>query len=134
MLPSDWYGGRMAPEGFIKSLYADSTTGRGYSVGRENAEKLAEEGLATGLITTDRGDFGAQPAPTATAAAAARTHDRAPARTFRQDDATVRVARGAEFLPGVNIPRTHVPPPRGASAPATSPPPPGPARGPGVGL
>lgn len=132
----DWYGGRMAPEGFIKGLYADGATGRGYSVGRENAEKLAEEGLVTGLITTDRGDFGARPAPTATAAAPARTGDRTPARAFRQGDATVRVARGAEFLPGVGIPRTHVPPPRGASGPAVPPPPgAGPARGgPGVGL
>ncbi|MFJ1567699.1 zeta toxin family protein [Streptomyces erythrochromogenes] len=51
----DFYGGRMAPEAMIKNLYAQSATGRGFSIGRENAEKLAEKGLATALITTDRG-------------------------------------------------------------------------------
>lgn len=51
------YGGRMAPEGMIRDLYAQSSTGRGVSIGRDNAEKLAEKGLATGLITTDRGAF-----------------------------------------------------------------------------
>lgn len=123
----DWYGGRMAPEGFIKSLYADSSTGRGYSIGRENAERLAEQGLATGLITTDRGDFGPQPAPAATVPAAARA--------FQQGDVTVQVSRGAEFLPGVNLTPTRVPPPRGVATPTKPPPPgPGPSRGPGVSL
>ena len=54
----DWYGGRMAPEGLIKGLYAESSSGRGFSIGRENAEQLVEKGLATGLITSERGDFG----------------------------------------------------------------------------
>ncbi|MCX4539356.1 zeta toxin family protein [Streptomyces sp. NBC_01565] len=121
----DWYGGRMAPEGFIRSLYADSGTGRGYSIGRENAEKLAEQGLATGLITTDRGDFGPKPVPEAAPAAAART--------FQRGDATVRVGRGAEFMPGVDIPTTRAPSPRGVSTPPP-PAPSGPARGPGFGL
>uniref|UniRef100_A0AAU2JMV9 UDP-N-acetylglucosamine kinase n=1 Tax=Streptomyces sp. NBC_00049 TaxID=2903617 RepID=A0AAU2JMV9_9ACTN len=125
----EWYGGRMAPEGFIKSLYADSSTGRGYSIGRENAEKLTEQGLATGLITTDRGDFGPQPAPEAVDPAASRT------RAFRQGDATVRVVRGAEFMPGMDLTSNRPPPPRGPSTP-TMPPPsgPGPSRGPGVGI
>ncbi|MFD5638185.1 zeta toxin family protein [Streptomyces sp. NPDC127077] len=63
----DPYGGRMAPEVMIEDLYARSTSGRGFSVGRENAEKLVEEGLATALITSDRGVFpagrGTGPAP-----------------------------------------------------------------------
>ncbi|MEU4165934.1 zeta toxin family protein [Streptomyces sp. NPDC026665] len=53
----DPYGGRMAPEVMIEDLYARSTSGRGFSVGRENAEKLVESGLATGLITSERGLF-----------------------------------------------------------------------------
>ncbi|MDT9688395.1 zeta toxin family protein [Streptomyces sp. P9(2023)] len=123
----DWYGGRMAPEGFIKGLYADSTTGRGYSIGRENAEQLAERGLATGLITTDRGDFGPKAVPEAAVPAAGRA--------FQQGDATVRVAKGAQFMPGVNITPTRAPAPRGVPLPTTPPPPtPGPRRGPGVGL
>ncbi|MFE2304084.1 zeta toxin family protein [Streptomyces sp. NPDC059445] len=53
----DPYGGRMAPEVMIEDLYARATSGRGFSVGRENAEKLVEGGLATALITSDRGVF-----------------------------------------------------------------------------
>ncbi|MGW0971831.1 zeta toxin family protein [Streptomyces sp. NPDC002516] len=53
----DRYGGRMAPEVMIEDLYARSTSGRGFSVGRENAEKLVEGGLATALITSERGVF-----------------------------------------------------------------------------
>lgn len=60
----DPYGGRMSPDQMIKALYDKNTTGSGHSIGRENAEKLAEAGLATGLITTDRGTF----APTVSAA------------------------------------------------------------------
>ncbi|MEU6215625.1 zeta toxin family protein [Streptomyces sp. NPDC047023] len=157
----DWYGGRMAPEGFIRGLYADSATGRGYSVGRENAEKLAERGLATGLITTDRGDFGPRRQPEADAgwdgarqpgAAAAQARaaadpaaaaadpaaaaaDPAAGRGFRQGDAVVRVGRGAEFMPGVDLSRSTVPLPRGAGTSRGLPPAgPGPERGPGVGL
>ncbi|WP_137993566.1 zeta toxin family protein [Streptomyces vilmorinianum] len=123
----DWYGGRMAPEGFIRGLYANSGTGRGYSIGRENAEILAEQGLATGLITTDRGDFGPKPAPEAATPAANRA--------FQQGDATVRVSRGAQFMPGVDITATRAPTPRGVPTPTTPPPPaPGPRRGPGFGL
>lgn len=51
----DWYGGRMAPEGMIKDIYAQSSSGRGFSIGRENAERLVESRLATGLITSERG-------------------------------------------------------------------------------
>ncbi|MFB7248647.1 zeta toxin family protein [Streptomyces populi] len=53
----DRYGGRMAPEVMIEDLYARSTSGRGFSIGRENAEKLVEGGLATALITSERGVF-----------------------------------------------------------------------------
>ncbi|MEU9699771.1 zeta toxin family protein [Streptomyces sp. NPDC047981] len=122
---AEWYGGRMAPEGFIRSLYADTVTGRGYSVGRENAEKLAEQGLATGLIATDRGDFGPRPAPAAAVPA--------PSRGFQQGDTTIRVNPGAAFMPGVTIAPGRPPAPRGPAAPATPPPPvPGPTRGTGI--
>ncbi|MFD5814833.1 zeta toxin family protein [Streptomyces sp. NPDC127038] len=59
----DPYGGRMAPEAMIEDLYARGTSGRGFSVGRENAEKLVEGGLATALITSERGAFPTGPAP-----------------------------------------------------------------------
>ncbi|MGW2020018.1 zeta toxin family protein [Streptomyces sp. NPDC001927] len=123
---NDWYGGRMAPEGFIRSLYADTSTGRGYSIGRENAEKLAERGLATGLITTDRGDFGVKPAAPPVPGAA-------PAQAFQQGDTTVRVNPGAAFMPGVTLTPTRPPAPRGPATPTTPPPPaPGPTRGTGI--
>ncbi|MEU4088907.1 zeta toxin family protein [Streptomyces aureus] len=67
----DRYGGRMAPEVMIEDLYARSTSGRGFSVGRENAEKLVEGGLATALITSERGVFPAGRAPGAGLASAA---------------------------------------------------------------
>ncbi|MFD4047390.1 zeta toxin family protein [Streptomyces sp. NPDC058611] len=80
----DDYGGRMAPEAMIKDLYQQSSTGRGYSIGRENAERLADKGLVTGLITSDRGTFAAQaPAPVGLLA-------QAPA--FQQGDTTMRIA------------------------------------------
>ncbi|MCX5195015.1 zeta toxin family protein [Streptomyces sp. NBC_00249] len=78
--PDYAYGGRMAPEGMIKNLYAQSSTGRGHSIGRENAEKLADKGLATALITTDRGTFPTQAtAPTQAA-------------VFQQGDTRVSIA------------------------------------------
>ncbi|MER6216572.1 zeta toxin family protein [Streptomyces sp. NPDC001674] len=124
----DWYGGRMAPEGFIRSLYADSGTGRGYSVGRENAEKLAQQGLATGLITTDRGDFG----PQARAQGEPQAQAAAPDQAFRQGDTTVRVRRGVEFLPGVNLQAPLIRHPQGPTAlPAPQPPGQGPSLGAG---
>ncbi|MFD3936672.1 zeta toxin family protein [Streptomyces sp. NPDC058611] len=58
----DAYGGRMSPEQMIHALYAKNTTGSGHSIGRENAERLAGQGFATGLITADRGTF-ATPSP-----------------------------------------------------------------------
>ncbi|MFF9911553.1 zeta toxin family protein [Streptomyces sp. NPDC013457] len=129
----DWYGGRMAPEGFIRSLYEASETGRGYSVGRENAEHLAEQGLATGLITTDRGDFRAKPAAPPLPAAAPPVPNRPPARAFQQGDTTVGVGRGAAFMPGVTVTPTRPPASPGPVTPTTPPPPtPGPARGTGV--
>ncbi|MGW6568749.1 zeta toxin family protein [Streptomyces sp. NPDC054975] len=129
----DWYGGRMAPEGFIRSLYEASSTGRGYSVGRENAEKLADQGLATGLITTDRGDFGPTPPPAPAPGPAPSVAVPAPTRAFQQGDTTVRVRPGAEFMPGVAMTPTRPPAPRGPAAPA-APPPPGPAPTRGTGI
>ncbi|MET9321067.1 zeta toxin family protein [Streptomyces sp. NPDC003038] len=79
---SNNYGGRMVPEAMIKDLYKQSTTGRGYSIGRENAERLADNGLATALITTDRGSF-PQAAPTTTPHQAA---------TFQQGDTRLSIA------------------------------------------
>ncbi|WP_228989847.1 zeta toxin family protein [Streptomyces sp. DH8] len=61
----DPYGGRMAPQEMIRALYAKNTTGLGHSISRQNAEKLVAQGLATGLITTERGAF----TPTGTHAA-----------------------------------------------------------------
>ncbi|WP_406373929.1 zeta toxin family protein [Streptomyces sp. NBC_00647] len=91
----DRYGGRMAPEVMIKDLYARSTSGRGFSVGRENAEKLVEAGLATGLITSDRGAF---TAGRGTGAAPASGLGAAPA--HRQGDATIRVAAAGRLRSG----------------------------------
>ncbi|MFJ3855368.1 zeta toxin family protein [Streptomyces sp. NPDC090085] len=79
----DPYGGRMSPEGMIRALYGKATTGSGRSIGRENAEKLAEAGLATGLITTDRGTF----APTVSAATGPYR-----AVTFQRGETTLGIA------------------------------------------
>ncbi|MEU6478960.1 zeta toxin family protein [Streptomyces sp. NPDC047017] len=103
----DWYGGRMAPEGLITDLYARSTTGHGHSIGRENAEKLVAGGLATGLITSDRG-----------LPARASTPGPSAAQGFRQGDALVRIAAagrlrsGAATATGMPGPRTATPAPR----------------------
>ncbi|MET7987927.1 MULTISPECIES: zeta toxin family protein [unclassified Streptomyces] len=91
----DRYGGRMAPEVMIEDLYARSTSGRGFSVGRENAEKLVEGGLATALITSERGAF-ASGRTTGTAPASGL--DASPA--HRQGDATIRVAAAARLRSG----------------------------------
>ncbi|MFD4915594.1 zeta toxin family protein [Streptomyces virginiae] len=93
------YGGRMAPEAMIKDLYARSGTGRGVSIGRENAEKLADAGLATALITTDRGTF-----PKATA----KTVTQAP--VFQQGEARISVAAAGRLRS-----------PRAGTAPAAPP-------------
>ncbi|MGD1223376.1 zeta toxin family protein [Streptomyces krungchingensis] len=98
----DRYGGRMAPEDMIKDLYARSTSGRGFSVGRENAEKLVASGLATGLITSERGDFPAVPggpgAPADRTARAGLGTGAAPA--FREGDAVLRVAAAGRLRSG----------------------------------
>ncbi|MER5469633.1 zeta toxin family protein [Streptomyces sp. NPDC002685] len=91
----DPYGGRMAPEAMIKDLYARSTSGRGFSVGRENAEKLVEGGLATGLITSERGTFTAGRG-TGTAAVSGLGASAA----HRQGDATIRVAAAGRLRSG----------------------------------
>ncbi|MFG2882148.1 zeta toxin family protein [Streptomyces sp. NPDC048297] len=126
----DWYGGRMAPEGLIQDLYARSTTGRGHSIGRENAEKLVSGGLATGLITSDRGTFPARASTPGTAA-----------QSFQQGDAVVRIAAAGRLRspsatgtgtgtgkgvgtgtgagPGASAARTTTP---GAKAPVVPPP------------
>ncbi|MFF3452141.1 zeta toxin family protein [Streptomyces sp. NPDC002667] len=125
----DRYGGRMAPEAMIEDLYARSTSGRGFSVGRENAEKLVEGGLATALITSERGVFpgvrgmgtvlGAAPEPGLGASAGVGLGAGAPGGAvpgggvpggvvsgggvpggFRVGDATVRVATAARLRSG----------------------------------
>ncbi|WP_327430882.1 zeta toxin family protein [Streptomyces sp. NBC_01236] len=139
----DWYGGRMAPEGLIKDIYAQSGSGRGFSIGRENAEKLVESRLATGLITSERGNFGV---PTATGApttgqGALTTGQGAAVRTggpveaspaFQQNDATIRTAAASRIRSGSGT--AAVP---GAAtnnaAPATAPRVPRPAQAPGGG-
>ncbi|WP_328449390.1 zeta toxin family protein [Streptomyces sp. NBC_00386] len=92
----DRYGGRMAPEVMIEDLYARSTSGRGFSVGRENAEKLVEGGLATALITSERGVF-ATGRPTGTAPVSGLGASPA----HQQGDATIRVATAARLRSGV---------------------------------
>lgn len=102
----DWYGGRMAPEGMIKDLYAQASSGRGFSIGRENAEKLVADGMATGLITSERGDFAAARAPATGRLAAGTGVDREATATasasvaFRQGDATIRVAAAGRLRSG----------------------------------
>ncbi|MEV7727064.1 zeta toxin family protein [Streptomyces sp. NPDC087917] len=103
---TDFYGGRMAPESMIKNLYAQSITGRGFSVGRENAEKLAEKGLATALITTDRGTL------TQTAATSPTQ-----ATTFQRGEARVSIA-AAGRLRSTQTGATHTAPPARTTAPA----------------
>ncbi|WP_217245555.1 zeta toxin family protein [Streptomyces sp. AC602_WCS936] len=109
----DWYGGRMAPEGMIRDLYARSTSGRGHSVGRENAEKLVAGGLATGLITSDRGDF------------AGRTVTPRTTSAFRQGDALVRIAAAGRLRSGAGSGSgtpTPTTPPAATRVPAVRPP------------
>ncbi|WP_405916384.1 zeta toxin family protein [Streptomyces sp. NBC_00728] len=93
----DRYGGRMAPEAMIEDLYARSTSGRGFSVGRENAEKLVGIGLATALITSDRGTF---PAGHGSGTTAAPVSGLGASPEHRQGDATVRVATAARLRSG----------------------------------
>ncbi|UQX02505.1 zeta toxin family protein [Streptomyces sp. RerS4] len=110
------YGGRMSPEGMIHSLYGKSTTGRGHSISRENAQHLAEAGLATGLITTDRGAF-----PQAT------SQTQAP--VFQREDTRITIAAAGRLRsPGAGVATT---PPAQAPAPQVprqTPPAPGRAR------
>ena len=58
----DSYGGRMVPESFIRALYAHSADSD-YSVSRANAERLHAEGMVTGLIELERGQWGSRPRP-----------------------------------------------------------------------
>ncbi|UQX02503.1 zeta toxin family protein [Streptomyces sp. RerS4] len=88
-LGKEAYGGRMAPEAMIKNLYAQSSTGRGVSIGRENAEKLHEKGLATALITTDRGAF-----------TQAATNTQTKAATFQQGDTRLSIAAAGRLRSG----------------------------------
>ncbi|MFJ8017575.1 zeta toxin family protein [Streptomyces sp. NPDC096339] len=100
----DAYGGRMSPDQMIKALYAKTTTGSGRSIGRENAEKLADTGLATALITTDRGTF---PQATANSAQAA---------VFQQGDTRLSIA-AAGRLRSTQGTATRATPTATASAP-----------------
>ncbi|MFF4347795.1 zeta toxin family protein [Streptomyces sp. NPDC001530] len=134
----DWYGGRMAPEGLIKGIYAESSSGRGFSIGRENAEKLVESRLATGLITSERGDFGvrtATGAPTPGPGQVVRTGPVETSPACRQNDAVIRTAvasglrsgSGTTAVPGAATSNAvPSPPPRGFRPP----PPPGVGGGP----
>jgi hypothetical protein len=118
----DAYGGRMAPEGTIRDLYAQSTSGRGYSIGRENAERLADKGLVTALITSDRGDFDP--------GAAARS-PLVQARTFQQGDSVIRISAAGRLRSGRGdaAPRpTAVPGTAAPATPRTPRRPPGPGR------
>ncbi|MGW3391328.1 zeta toxin family protein [Streptomyces cinereoruber] len=84
------YGGRMAPQEMIRALYAKNTTGLGHSISRQNAEKLVEQGLATGLITTERGVF--TPTGTRTAIPAQQTTP-----TFTRGEFSVGVAAAGKL-------------------------------------
>ncbi|WP_369164777.1 zeta toxin family protein [Streptomyces sp. AFD10] len=94
---ADPYGGRMAPQEMIRALYAKNTTGLGHSISRQNAEKLAEQGLATGLITTERGAF--TPTGTGTAAPARQT-----APTFDRGEFSVGIATAGKLRSPRNTP------------------------------
>lgn len=59
----DSYGGRMAPEPLIRALYPQQSPEASFSVARSNAERLYAEGVLTGLIELDRGQWAQQPAP-----------------------------------------------------------------------
>ncbi|MEV4337713.1 zeta toxin family protein [Streptomyces sp. NPDC049590] len=115
----DAYGGRMAPEGMIRDLYEQGTSGRGYSIGRENAERLADKGLVTALITADRGTF-------AQGAAAPGPLAQAPA--FRQGDTVIRISEAGRLrsAPGQIAAQPAAPRPTTAA-------PPGPRWPPGPG-
>ncbi|WP_420079909.1 zeta toxin family protein [Streptomyces sp. JL4002] len=93
------YGGRMSPEGMIDALYGKATTGQGHSISRENAVQLADRGLATGLITADRGNFTrTAPGPAAPAAA-----------TYQRERTTLGIAEAGRLRS-----------PRAGAAPLTS--------------
>ncbi|MET9321069.1 zeta toxin family protein [Streptomyces sp. NPDC003038] len=122
----DNYGGRMSPDQMIHALYAKTTTGSGHSIGRENAEKLADRGLATGLITSDRGAF---PAP-----ALAATGVLAQAPAFQQGDTQMRIASAGRLrsttgtaTPPANRPTRQQPAPQPPHIPHQQPGP-GPTR------
>ncbi|MEU5449293.1 MULTISPECIES: zeta toxin family protein [Streptomyces] len=95
---ADPYGGRMAPQEMIRALYAKNTTGLGHSISRQNAEKLVEQGLATGLITTERGAF--TPTGSGTAVPARQT-----APTYARGEFSVGIAAAGKL----RSPRTTAP-------------------------
>ncbi|MEU9939541.1 zeta toxin family protein [Streptomyces lavendulae] len=103
----DPYGGRMSPEGMIHALYGKATTGQGHSIGRENAQKLADHGLATGLITTERGSF-ARTAPATSAPAQAAT--------FQRGETTLGIAAAGK-LRSTRATATRTAPPAQTTAP-----------------
>ncbi|MFE7051888.1 zeta toxin family protein [Streptomyces californicus] len=95
---TDPYGGRMAPQEMIRALYAKNTTGLGHSISRQNAEKFVEQGLATGLITTERGAF--TPTGSGTAVPARQT-----APTYARGEFSVGIAAAGKL----RSPRTAAP-------------------------
>lgn len=111
------YGGRMSPEGMIDALYGKATTGQGHSISRENAVQLADRGLATGLITADRGNFTrTAPGPTAPAAA-----------TYQRERTTLGIAEAGRLRSPRAGAAPLTPSPRSAApqAPDRTPPPAG---------
>ncbi|MCN9241328.1 zeta toxin family protein [Streptomyces sp. RY43-2] len=116
----DSYGGRMAPEGMIKDLYARSESGRGYSIGRDNAEKLTEKGLATALITTDRGSFDKAASQASPTRGLTSGEPKAQAPVFKRDDSIVRVAAAGRLRSVDGAASTTGTPTTGPSRPSGS--------------
>jgi hypothetical protein len=112
----DWYGGRMAPEAMIKDLYARSTSGRGFSIGRENAEKLVAGGLATGLITSERGDFPARGARTGPSSPGLNSSPAPELRTSPAPGLSSSPAPGLRISPAAGLPSSPAPGPNSPPA------------------
>lgn len=111
---TDAYGGRMAPEGLIRALYADQS---GYSLSRANAHRLYAEGRLTGLIELDRGAWAEEPA----------RGSQAPVLNHRSTEADMRVGTAIR-RPSSSAARSKSTTVRGRPAPKSGPPAP-PAQG-----
>ncbi|MET8859252.1 zeta toxin family protein [Streptomyces sp. NPDC004579] len=115
---SDAYGGRMAPEPLIRALYPQNAASS-FSVARSNAERLYAEGILTGLIEFDRGQWTQQPSP----------GPDAPTMLHQSTEAGMRVSTAAarsrsvttRHRPGQPGPETRQGPSTEASAPRQQP-------------